>query len=116
MSWIFFWLINVDVQAVALVCCLLCFSVYVTFSGTFQIMKFSPESVAAFIAVLGILSIIAQVSLLQAQGLRLMEGRPGCHPAAPPGRSQDGDGVSAESRCWAPWTDYRLRNFILSGS
>lgn len=27
-------------------------------------MKFSPESVAAFIAVLGILSIIAQVSLL----------------------------------------------------
>ena len=30
--------------------------------GVFQIMDFSPESVAAFIAVLGLLSIVAQVS------------------------------------------------------
>lgn len=33
-------------------------------------MKFSPESVAAFIAVLGVLSIIAQVSVPSASDVR----------------------------------------------
>lgn len=50
-------------------------------------MKFSPESVAAFIAVLGILSIIAQVSPFSGR-----EGRvPGAGPSHRPG------GASAES-------------------
>lgn len=37
-------------------------------------MKFSPESVAAFIAVLGILSIIAQVSLFVLRQSNVIEG------------------------------------------
>lgn len=71
-------------------------------------MKFSPESVAAFIAVLGILSIIAQVSLRQAP--RVTSWRMGLaairlHPGWGPG------GVALSGS-----VGYRLRNFTLSGS
>lgn len=83
--------------------------VHVTVSGNFQIMKFSPESVAAFIAVLGILSIIAQVSLRQGRS-DVTEGGPWCHPLRP--RMLSGGALGGRVRLGG----YRLRNSVLSGS
>lgn len=67
MSWnfsLFLTPVHVNIYVAELACVFLCFlySLNYNFSENLQIMKFSPESVAAFIAVLGILSIIAQVS------------------------------------------------------